>query len=107
VEYHPILFQQYRTTGQYLSFPSFNSAVDRYYSLIETQRIQMKVANQEDLAKKKLNMVESELNDRISALEVAQQEDVKMARLIECNIQKVWRNKLKNVIWIVGNRGCI
>lgn len=54
-EFHPYLFSQFKDRMKdVLVFPSFNEAVDEYYSKMEEQQLELKQKNTENMAQKKI-----------------------------------------------------
>lgn len=47
-EFHPILFNKYgdKSSISYLEFDSFDKAVDEFFSKLESQKLELKIAQQ-------------------------------------------------------------
>lgn len=87
-EFHPMLFLQ--NEGQpYKEFPSFDTAVDEYFSSLESQKIDVKALQQEREAMKKLENVRRDHKERLVALEKTQNVDKQKAELITRNQELV------------------
>jgi len=85
-EFHPYFFNQFENrANDIITFPSFNEAVDEYYSKLEAQQIELKKKNTENAAQKKLDNVRKVQEDRIKGLEEACERNVEMAQAIEAN----------------------
>ncbi|KAI8086191.1 fibronectin-binding protein A N-terminus-domain-containing protein [Halteromyces radiatus] len=87
-EFHPYLYHQH-ATKKYLEFPTFDSAVDEFYSAIEAQKLEMKARNQENAAIKKLEAVRKEQEGRVAGLLDQQMSNTRKAQLIELNLDTV------------------
>ena len=72
-----------------LPFEGFNKTVDEYFSSIEGQKLETRLQDREDHAKKKLESARKDHENRLSGLEIMQQLSVRKAQAIEANIQKV------------------
>ncbi|XP_052865217.1 ribosome quality control complex subunit NEMF homolog isoform X2 [Anopheles cruzii] len=84
LEYHPYPYSQYR--GEPCKeFDSFASAVDEFYSSLESQKIDLKAFAQEREALKKLSNVKTDHAKRIEELSKVQLGDRKKAELITRN----------------------
>ncbi|RDD37814.1 Nuclear export mediator factor NEMF-like protein [Trichoplax sp. H2] len=88
VEFHPFLFRQYEN-DPYISFPSFNKAVDNFFSQLESQKLNVKALQQENAALKKLTNVKKDHAKRIENLKRTQDENTYKAQLIELNLELV------------------
>nr|XP_045011000.1 nuclear export mediator factor NEMF [Jaculus jaculus] len=89
-EFHPFLFSQH-SQCPYIEFESFDKAVDEFYSKIEGQKIDLKALQQEKQALKKLDNVRKDHENRLEALQQAQEIDKMKGELIEMNLQIVDR----------------
>lgn len=84
VEYHPYLFEQYRTS-KYLEFPTYDAAVDEFYSTMIGQKIDLKTYQQECEALKKLSNVRKDHEKRLEDLGKSQVINKQRAELITRN----------------------
>ena len=66
-------------------FDTFNAAVDEFFSQMETQKIDMKVAQKEKQALKKLENIKKDHESRLQSLEQEQAKDHHKGELIELN----------------------
>uniref|UniRef100_A0A8D2HDE6 Ribosome quality control complex subunit NEMF n=1 Tax=Urocitellus parryii TaxID=9999 RepID=A0A8D2HDE6_UROPR len=89
-EFHPFLFSQH-SQCPYIEFESFDKAVDEFYSKIEGQKIDLKALQQEKQALKRLDNVRKDHENRLEALQQAQEIDKLKGELIEMNLQIVDR----------------
>ncbi|KAG8184693.1 hypothetical protein JTE90_013086 [Oedothorax gibbosus] len=87
-EFHPYLFQQFKDT-RHTQHPSFDKAVDIYFSSMEGQKIDLKAFQKEKEALKKLENVKKDHEKRLVQLHSSQAEDIKKAQLIEMNLELV------------------
>ncbi|EFQ99017.1 hypothetical protein MGYG_02028 [Nannizzia gypsea CBS 118893] len=72
-----------------LRFESFNSAVDKYFSSIEARKLESRLTEKEDAARKKLESTKREHEKRVNALKEKQEFHVRKARAIETNLLQV------------------
>ncbi|XP_057671845.1 ribosome quality control complex subunit NEMF homolog [Diorhabda carinulata] len=89
-EFHPMLFEQH-SSMPHKEFPSFNEAVDEFFSSLESQKIELRAFQQERDAMKKLENVRKDHDQRLSALEKTQTVDKQKAELITRNQELVER----------------
>ncbi|KAI9293032.1 hypothetical protein K502DRAFT_367084, partial [Neoconidiobolus thromboides FSU 785] len=87
-EYHPFLFNQYKDVN-YKEFPTFVTALDQFFSKIESQKLAQKEKSREDAAKMKLQAIKSEQMGRVDALAQAETQNRYVAELIENNLELV------------------
>lgn len=84
VEYHPYMYEQNRGRP-YKDFPTFDAAVDEYYSTMIGQKIDLKTYQQECDALKKLSNVKKDHEKRLEELGKAQVLNKQRAELITRN----------------------
>ncbi|XP_075048742.1 ribosome quality control complex subunit NEMF [Mixophyes fleayi] len=89
-EFHPFLFAQH-VNSQYVTFDSFDKAVDEFYSKLEGQKIDIKALHQEKQALKKLDNVRKDHVQRLETLHHSQEIDKAKGELIEMNLDIVDR----------------
>eukprot|EP00058_Branchiostoma_floridae_P011333 XP_002596821.1 hypothetical protein BRAFLDRAFT_130588 [Branchiostoma floridae] len=87
-EFHPFQFKQHEKSPC-VEFPSFNKAVDEFFSQLESQRLDLKALQQEKVAIKKLENVKKDHERRLETLQKVQDEDKHKAQLIELNLDLV------------------
>ena len=63
-EFHPFLLKQHEGK-QYITYPSFDRAVDIFFSEMEAQKLEMKTISQENAALKKLENVKKDHERRL------------------------------------------
>lgn len=88
IEFHPYLFQQF-SSMKFTQYPSFNKAVDDYFSGMEGQKIDLKAFQKEKEALKKLHNVKKDHEQRLVKLHESQTNNIAMAQLIEMNSELV------------------
>lgn len=84
LEYHPFNFTQ-NVNRPCRQFPSFDVAVDEFYSTLEGQKIDLRAMQQEKEALKKLSNVRTDHAKRLEGLTKAQVDDREKAELITRN----------------------
>jgi predicted ribosome quality control (RQC) complex YloA/Tae2 family protein len=72
-----------------LEFERFNATVDEYFSSLESQRLESRLTEREQAAKKKLESVRQEHKKRIDALKDAQELHIRKADAIQDNVYRV------------------
>ncbi|CAH1102827.1 unnamed protein product [Psylliodes chrysocephalus] len=87
-EFHPMLFEQH-SAMPHKSFPTFNEAIDEFFSSLESQKLELKAVQQERDAMKKLENVRKDHDQRLVALEQTQSVDKQKAELITRNQELV------------------
>ncbi|KAK7505562.1 hypothetical protein BaRGS_00003307 [Batillaria attramentaria] len=87
-EFHPYLFRQLESKS-HVEFDMFDSAVDEFFSKLESQKLDMKVLQQEKAAMKKLDNVKKDHEKRINELQKEQETDILRGQLIEINLDLV------------------
>ncbi|KAL9557312.1 hypothetical protein MBANPS3_001466 [Mucor bainieri] len=87
-EFHPFLYKQF-ANRQFKEYPTFDKAVDEFFSAIESQKLELKSRRQEEAALKKLETVRKEQEKRVQSLLDQQITNVRKAQLIELNLQMV------------------
>ncbi|CAH1790707.1 unnamed protein product [Owenia fusiformis] len=89
-EFHPLYYNQHQKQP-YVELESFDKSVDEFYSKIESQKLDLKVIQQERTALKKLDNVKKDHEKRLGSLQKDQDTDKLKAELIEVNLQLVDR----------------
>lgn len=84
IEYHPMLFEQYRDM-KHNEFKTYDAAVDEFYSSMVSQKIDLKTYQQECEALKKLSNVKRDHEKRLEDLSKAQVLNKQRAELITRN----------------------
>ncbi|KAJ0417454.1 telomere recombination-domain-containing protein [Aspergillus carlsbadensis] len=90
-DFHPFKPRQFegREGFTILEFPSMNATVDEYFSSIESQKLESRLTEREEVAKKKLDSLRQEHEKRIGALEQAQDLHIRKASAIQDNVYRV------------------
>ncbi|EAU30052.1 conserved hypothetical protein [Aspergillus terreus NIH2624] len=90
-DFHPFKPRQFegKPGVTILEFPSMNATVDEYFSSIESQRLESRLTEREEAAKKKLDAVRQEHEKKIGALKHAQELHIRKAGAIEDNVYRV------------------
>ncbi|KAL8738758.1 MAG: hypothetical protein Q9181_000513 [Wetmoreana brouardii] len=72
-----------------LEFESFNKTVDEFFSSIEGQRLESRLTEREQNAKRKIETARQDYEKRIGGLQQVQWLNVRKAQAIEANLQRV------------------
>ncbi|EMD93001.1 hypothetical protein COCC4DRAFT_196848 [Bipolaris maydis ATCC 48331] len=89
-DFHPFRPQQFENTDYtFLEFDGFNKAVDEFFSSIEGQKLESKLTEREQQAKKKLEKARKEHEDRIGGLQQVQELNFRKAEAILANVHRV------------------
>ncbi|KAL2872552.1 putative DUF814 domain protein [Aspergillus lucknowensis] len=90
-DFHPFKPRQFegREGFTILEFPSMNATVDEYFSSIESQKLESRLTDREETARKKLDALRQEHEKRIGLLEEAQELHIRKASAIRDNIYRV------------------
>ncbi|KAF2850219.1 hypothetical protein T440DRAFT_424923 [Plenodomus tracheiphilus IPT5] len=89
-DFHPFRPQQFEDSDYtFLEFDGFNKAVDEFFSSIEGQKLESKLTEREQQAKKKLEKARKEHEDRIGGLQQVQELNFRKAEAILANVHRV------------------
>lgn len=90
-DFHPFKPRQFEEKPgvTILEFPSLNATVDEYFSSIETQKLESRLTEREENARRKLEAVRQEHEKRIGALKETQELHIRKAGAIEDNVYRV------------------
>ncbi|GAB7347488.1 hypothetical protein MBLNU459_g4395t1 [Dothideomycetes sp. NU459] len=90
-DFHPFKPKQLETKpdNTFLDFSGFNKTVDEFFSSIEGQKLESKLQEREETAKKRLEQARQEHNKRIGGLQQVQELNVRRAQAIEGNLDRV------------------
>jgi predicted ribosome quality control (RQC) complex YloA/Tae2 family protein len=89
-DFHPYRPQQFETSEYtFLEFDGFNKAVDEFFSSIEGQKLESRLTEREQQAKKKLEKARKEHEDRIGGLQQVQELNFRKAEAILANVHRV------------------
>uniref|UniRef100_A0A336M9G0 CSON014042 protein n=1 Tax=Culicoides sonorensis TaxID=179676 RepID=A0A336M9G0_CULSO len=84
LEYHPMLYNQYKDEP-FKRLPTFDASIDEFYSELEGQKIDSKAFQTEKEALKKLLNVKEDHAKRVQELSKAQEDDIVKGELITRN----------------------
>ncbi|XVF28164.1 hypothetical protein REPUB_Repub15cG0005300 [Reevesia pubescens] len=87
-EFCPILLNQFKSR-EYVNFETFDAALDEFYSKIESQRVEQQQKTKESSAGLKLNKIRLDQENRVHMLRKEVDNCVRMAELIEYNLEDV------------------
>ena len=90
-DFHPLRPQQYENNPEItmLEFDGFNKTVDEFFSSIESQKLESRLTEREENAKKKLETARLDHQKRLGGLQQVQELNIRKAQAIEANLQKV------------------
>lgn len=90
-DFHPFLPKQFEDNPDFivLKYDGFNKTVDEFFSSIEGQKLESRLSEREENAKKKLEAARKDHEKRLGGLQQAQEIHVRRAQAIEANLQKV------------------
>ncbi|KAL2435376.1 Ribosome quality control complex subunit 2 [Exophiala dermatitidis] len=90
-DFHPFRPSQFegKPDLRILEFDGFNRTVDEFYSSIESQKLESRLTEREEAAKKKLQAAKEEQEKRLGALQHVQELHVRKAQAIEANTHRV------------------
>uniref|UniRef100_A0A0X3NZ65 Nuclear export mediator factor NEMF n=1 Tax=Schistocephalus solidus TaxID=70667 RepID=A0A0X3NZ65_SCHSO len=86
--FHPFRFAQFATRAA-IEFPTFNQAVDEFFSSLESQRTEVQIVQNEKKASKRLDNVRKDQEQRLKKLQEEQVLDNRKAELLELNADLV------------------
>eukprot|EP00742_Colponemidia_sp_Colp-10_P006806 GILJ01007293.1.p1 GENE.GILJ01007293.1~~GILJ01007293.1.p1 ORF type:complete len:963 (-),score=268.38 GILJ01007293.1:280-3018(-) len=87
-EFHCIDYLQFASTDK-KTFPTFDEAVDEFFSKAETQKSEERAVQREQEIWKRLNRIKADQSARVNRLVGEQENTVLCAQLIECNLKEV------------------
>ncbi|XP_011071357.1 nuclear export mediator factor NEMF [Sesamum indicum] len=87
-EFCPLLLNQFKSRDR-IEFETFDAALDEFYSKIESQRAEQQQKAKENSAMQKLEKIKIDQESRVHALKREVEQSVKMAALIEYNLEDV------------------
>ncbi|KAL9124066.1 MAG: hypothetical protein Q9217_006571 [Psora testacea] len=71
-----------------VEFDGFNETVDKFFSSLESQRLETRLADREENARQKLETAKLDHENRIGGLQQVQELNVRKAQVIEANLQR-------------------
>jgi predicted ribosome quality control (RQC) complex YloA/Tae2 family protein len=89
-DFHPFRPQQFEGSDYtFLEFDGFNKAVDEFFSSIEGQKLESRLTEREQQAKKKLEKARKEHEERLGGLQQVQEINFRKAEAILANVHRV------------------
>ncbi|KAH8704839.1 fibronectin-binding protein A N-terminus-domain-containing protein [Talaromyces proteolyticus] len=90
-DFHPFRPRQFEGKPGHtiLEYDSFNKTVDEYFSSIESQRLESRLTEHEEAAKRKLEAARADHHKRAGALKQAQELHIRKAEAIQANVYRV------------------
>ncbi|PGH18997.1 hypothetical protein AJ79_00030 [Helicocarpus griseus UAMH5409] len=90
-DFHPFEPKQFENVPgtTMLRFDTFNKAVDEYFSSVESQKIESRLTEREEIARKKLEAAQRDQEKRVGALKDVQELHIRKAQAIETNLLRV------------------
>ncbi|XP_055818502.1 uncharacterized protein LOC129887427 [Solanum dulcamara] len=87
-EFCPLLLNQLKCRD-FMKYETFDAALDEFYSKIESQRSEQQQKSKEGTAMQKLNKIRTDQENRVVTLKQGVEHCIKMAELIEYNLEDV------------------
>nr|POE93625.1 ribosome quality control complex subunit 2 [Quercus suber] len=90
-DFHPFKPAQLATDTsiEFLEFDGFNRTADEFFSSIEGQKLESKLQEREENAKRKIDAARQEQAKRIDGLQQVQELNIRKAQAIEANAERV------------------
>ncbi|CRG84558.1 Nuclear export mediator factor NEMF [Talaromyces islandicus] len=90
-DFHPFRPRQFegKPGHKILEYDSFNKTVDEYFSSIESQKLESRLTEHEETAKRKLEAARADHQKRTGALKQAQELHIRKAEAIQANVYRV------------------
>jgi predicted ribosome quality control (RQC) complex YloA/Tae2 family protein len=89
-DFHPFRPQQFEGSDYtFIEFDGFNKAVDEFFSSIEGQKLESRLTEREQQAKKKLEKARKEHEERLGGLQQVQEVNFRKAEAILANVHRV------------------
>ena len=90
-DYHPFRPKQLEDNAEVTiwEFDGYNRTVDEFYSSLEGQKLESRLQEKEDNAKRKLDHARQDQEKRIGGLQDVQATNVRKAQAIEANLERV------------------
>ena len=90
-DFHPFRPQQFEDNPEIimLEFDGFNRTVDEFFSSIESQKLESRLTEREENARRKLETARLDHQKRLGGLQLVQELNIRKAQAIEANLQKV------------------
>ncbi|QDS71842.1 hypothetical protein FKW77_009890 [Venturia effusa] len=90
-DFHPFKPRQFEDDPNitFLEFEGFNKTVDEFFSSIEGQKLESKLSEREEAARKKLEAARQEHKKRLGGLQEVQELNIRKAEAILANVARV------------------
>jgi predicted ribosome quality control (RQC) complex YloA/Tae2 family protein len=90
-DFHPFRPRQFenRTDVRIIKLEGYNNTVDEFFSSLEGQKLESKLREREENAKKRIELARSDHQKRLEGLQDVQQMNVRKAQAIEANLEEV------------------
>lgn len=90
-DFHPFRPAQFEglPNTHILEFDGFNKTVDEFYSSLESQKLESRLTDREEKARRKIEEAKSEHEKRVGALQQVQEMHIRKAQAIEANTHRV------------------
>ena len=90
-DFHPFRPAQFEDKPDIhiLEFDGFNKTVDEFYSSLESQKLESRLTEREEKARRKIEEAKSEHEKRVGALQQVQEMHIRKAQAIEANTHRV------------------
>lgn len=90
-DFHPFLPQQFKEKAgiSILEFQGYNKTVDEFFSSAESQKLESRLSEKEENARRKLDSARQDHEKRIGALRETQELHIRKAQAIEANLYRV------------------
>lgn len=90
-DFHPFLPNKFADdpTIKVIEFDGFNKTVDEFFSSLEGQKLESRLTEREEAAKRKLEAARNDQAKRIEGLQEVQSVNVQKATAIEANVERV------------------
>lgn len=90
-DFHPFRPAQFedKLDTHILEFDGFNKTVDEFYSSLESQKLESRLTEREEKAKRKIEEAKFEHDKRVGALQQVQEMHIRKAQAIEANTHRV------------------
>ena len=90
-DFHPFKPAQFASDSSlvFLGYEGFNRTADEFFSSLEGQKLESKLNEKEDNAKRRIEQARQEQSKRLDGLQQVQELNVRKAQAIEVNIERV------------------
>ena len=90
-DFHPFRPQQFNEKPEIsiLEFKGYNKTVDEFFSSVESQKLESRLTEREEHAKRKLDSARQDHEKRLGALQETQELHIRKAQAIEANLFRV------------------